>query len=193
MRLQLLSKGHQPSQKLKLFIMRLIIGITPGPIATLSYRKDFFGLQFSRWIERSMRQLRHWSFGEAELFSAYVSKLNHSQFFLDAHAELAKISLPSDYVDSALADPDKLSSRKMRAVFSLIKKLTLNPDHLSVQDFNELIRLKVESEAIKEIIHICSVFTVVNRLDLAFNYPPLPRLDKIAKFLLYNGYKRAVV
>ena len=81
----------------------------------------------------------------------------------------------------------------MRAVFSLIKKLTLNPDHLSVQDFNELIRLKVESEAIKEIIHICSVFTVVNRLDLAFNYPPLPRLDKIAKFLLYNGYKRAVV
>ena len=55
MRLHILDKGHRP---LSQFIFNTIKGITgflPGPLALNSYRRDFFGKQFSACIQAALR------------------------------------------------------------------------------------------------------------------------------------------
>ena len=76
MRLALLHHGHRPVQRFFLGIIRRIVGQVPGPIATLSYRSELWGKQFSGCLQEAMRGPSSWSVGERELFSAFVSKLN---------------------------------------------------------------------------------------------------------------------
>jgi hypothetical protein len=76
MRLKVLHHGHRPLQKLQLAIIRAIVGQVPGPIATMSYRRNLFGRWMSACLVEAMQQPKHWSRGEVELFSAYVSDQN---------------------------------------------------------------------------------------------------------------------
>jgi hypothetical protein len=80
MRLALLHDGHRPVQKFFLSIIRRIVGQVPGPIATMSYRSELWGKQFSRCLQEAMRGESSWSVGERELFSAFVSKLNQCPY-----------------------------------------------------------------------------------------------------------------
>jgi hypothetical protein len=80
MRLKLLHHGHRPLQKLQLALIRAIVGQVPGPIATMSYRRNLFGRWLSDCFVESMQQAKHWSRAETELFAAFVSDQNRCRY-----------------------------------------------------------------------------------------------------------------
>jgi len=80
MRLALLERGQSALQRALFALVKLIGGSLPGPIATMSYRPEFFGSPMSKLLQASMRDLEHWSVAEAELFAAFVSKQNECAY-----------------------------------------------------------------------------------------------------------------
>lgn len=80
MRLAVLHSGHRRVQKIFLSLIRAIIGHVPGPIATMSYRSELWGKAFAGATQEAMRGASSWSFGERELFAAFVSKLNQCRY-----------------------------------------------------------------------------------------------------------------
>lgn len=81
MRLKVVQSGHRLPQKLKLGLMRLMMGGPPPDVVkTLLYRPEFFGKPFSDLTQAVMRGPSKWSVGERELFAAFVSRLNKCVF-----------------------------------------------------------------------------------------------------------------
>jgi hypothetical protein len=80
MRLSVLDHGHRPLQKLKIKLMRLIIGRAPPPVLMMSYRRDLFGKHFSECTEEAMREATEWTIFELEIFAAFVSRQNQCLF-----------------------------------------------------------------------------------------------------------------
>ena len=80
MRLALLHHGHRPLQKLQMALVHAIVGQVPGPIATMSYRRNLFGRWISDCFVEAMERSRHWTRGETELFAAYVSDQNRCRY-----------------------------------------------------------------------------------------------------------------
>lgn len=60
--------------------IRRYVGAVPGPMLFMSYRSSLLTRQMARYIQRPMRKSKHWSRGEAELMSAFVSNLNRCSF-----------------------------------------------------------------------------------------------------------------
>lgn len=80
MRLRILDEGHSRKQKVMLWMARRFIDPVPGPILTMSYRPRFFGRNMSRALQEAMRGSKRWSWGEAELFCAFVSRANQCEY-----------------------------------------------------------------------------------------------------------------
>ncbi|HEY7671329.1 MAG TPA: hypothetical protein VIC71_03855 [Gammaproteobacteria bacterium] len=87
MRLKKIESGHSLPARLKLGFMRVMMGMrlkrvvrVPDVIRTLLYRPGFFGTHFSALTHTVMRESRHWSAGECELFAAFVSRKNQCRF-----------------------------------------------------------------------------------------------------------------
>jgi hypothetical protein len=80
MRLRVLEAGHRPLQKFFLGLIKRYVGVAPGPILTMSYRRDLFGKFFAACLQEGMRGATEWRLGEVELFAAFVSKLNSCQY-----------------------------------------------------------------------------------------------------------------
>ena len=80
MRLRILESGHRPLQKLLMWLIKRYMGVVPGPIRTLSYRRKLFGQPFAACFQEAMRGATAWKLGEVELFAAFVSKLNSCQY-----------------------------------------------------------------------------------------------------------------
>lgn len=80
MRLAMLEQGQSTLQRALFFIVRTVIGRVPGPMLTFSYKQRFFGTHFVRLLQHCMREARHWSVAEVELFAAFVSKKNECAY-----------------------------------------------------------------------------------------------------------------
>jgi len=80
MRLEILNSGHRRTQKPFLAIIRWLVGQVPGPIATMSYRSEFWGKDFSGCLQEAMRGKSSWTKGEREIFATYVSHLNQCRY-----------------------------------------------------------------------------------------------------------------
>jgi hypothetical protein len=81
MRLKNVEKGHPLPTRIKLGFMRLMMGTrVPDVIRTILYRPNFFGMHFTALTQTVMRESRHWSAGECELFAAFVSRKNRCLF-----------------------------------------------------------------------------------------------------------------
>ena len=80
MRLRILETGHRPLQKFFLALIKRYIGEVPGPVLTMSYRRELFGRFFAASLHEGMRGAKEWRLGEVELFAAFVSKLNQCPF-----------------------------------------------------------------------------------------------------------------
>jgi hypothetical protein len=76
MRLEVLHNGFRPIQRLLLKPMREPGGSVPGPIAVMTYRRALHGKYFAKAFQESMREMRHWTIGDVELFASFVSKQN---------------------------------------------------------------------------------------------------------------------
>lgn len=80
MRLGILERGHRWTQKLFFRIVCLQMGHVPPPMRVLTYRRAFFGAHFLDCLTEGLRETREWTKSEAELFAAFVSKLNACEY-----------------------------------------------------------------------------------------------------------------
>ncbi len=82
MRLKILENGHRPTQRLLLRAMGAASegGVPPGPIATMTYRRDLFGKHLAACVQEAMRGSTEWTLGEVELFAAFVSNINQCEY-----------------------------------------------------------------------------------------------------------------
>ena len=76
MRLGILENGHRLTQKIVFKFMKFKMGHVPGPMLTLTYRRNWFGAKFFDCLEDGLRRTSEWTTAEAELFAAFVSNLN---------------------------------------------------------------------------------------------------------------------
>lgn len=81
MRVDLADSPHRPwFLRVALGGIRRYVGSVPGPMLFMSYRPSLLTRPMASYIQRPMRKSQHWSRGEAELMSAFVSNLNRCSF-----------------------------------------------------------------------------------------------------------------
>ena len=80
MRLKILTEGHKLTQKLLFKIIGFRMGHIPGPMRVLTYRRQWFGANFTDNLQSGLREMTEWSIPEAELMAAFVSKLNQCEY-----------------------------------------------------------------------------------------------------------------
>jgi hypothetical protein len=61
-------------------LIKWYTGVSAGPPLALSYRPDLYHRDFTGYILRGMHGSGGWDKGQAELFGAFVSKLNSCRF-----------------------------------------------------------------------------------------------------------------
>src|SRR5262249_47988509 len=80
MRLKTVEHGQALRHRLRLWMIRLVIGEFPDVMRTMWYRPRFFGYAFLTAMQAAMRGPSEWSVGERELFATFVSSLNQCPF-----------------------------------------------------------------------------------------------------------------
>lgn len=189
MRLQLLKNGYRLLQKVQIFFLKSMMGYVPGPVAVSTYRRNFFGKHYNPWLEHGLRKAKHWSVGEIELFGAFVSKQNECQFCIRDHHTMAQMTLGTEKADAVLQNFEQAPvEEKIKTVLRFLQRLTVSPHEISEADIRPMKSQGVSDEAIEEVIHVCSVFCVINRLADAFDFELSVDTHKTARFLLKNGY-----
>jgi hypothetical protein len=80
-RLKKVDRGHTLGNRIKLRVMRLIMGTQPPDIVrTLLYRPELWGDPMNRITQAVMRGSSAWSVADRELFAAFVSSRNQCVF-----------------------------------------------------------------------------------------------------------------
>ena len=76
LRLESLSDGKSLNmlQKLMLLPIRWSAGKYPGPMLVMSHRRRLVGKYYGRLLHDAMRNQKHWTAGEAELFASFTAK-----------------------------------------------------------------------------------------------------------------------
>ncbi|NOQ72700.1 MAG: hypothetical protein GQ574_11890 [Crocinitomix sp.] len=189
MRLSVLTNGHSFLQKVQIKIITKIIGQTPSPILVLSYKKKFFGKHYTPWLQNSLRKTNHWTIGEVELMGVYISKSNGCEYCTADHIAVAKNALDESVIRAVLTDIDTAPiDVKMKAVLKFLNKLCVSPNEVSKRDIMALKNEGLDRDAIEEAIHVCGIFSVMNRLADAFDFEMSTDLEKVGEFLFKKGY-----
>ncbi len=188
------SLGHswRMSDRMKLRVIRLASGREPSDILKLLYyRRDFFGDQFTRWVEAVLRGPSDWSVGDRELIAAFVSNLNQCRFCTSSHGAVAALEVGPELIAAVHADWRTAPvSRPVAAALQLASALTLAPDQVSADDIEPLRSVGVSAEAIADVVHICGIFNTINRIADAVDFavPDDEGQQASAEALLKRGY-----
>ena len=67
-------KSLRPVQQMVAQILKAKNGAISGPVLLCSYRKELYGLWFSRILDRAMCLSKEWTRPEAELFAAFTAR-----------------------------------------------------------------------------------------------------------------------
>jgi uncharacterized peroxidase-related enzyme len=191
-RLPVINRAYRVSDRVKLRLIRLASGREPADILKLLYyRRDFFGDPFTAWVEDVLRGPSCWSIGERELIAAFVSSLNECRFCAGSHGAVASIDLGPDIIVEVLDDwRTARVNDGLRAALGFAEKLTLWPDTVTADDVTPLRAAGLSAEAIGDVVHICGIFSTINRIaDAAdFEVPDDAGQDASAKVLRKRGY-----
>jgi uncharacterized peroxidase-related enzyme len=168
----------------------------PEIIALFMYRPAFFGRAFLDYVQHVLRGPSWWSVGEREVIAAYVSKTNECRFCLESHRAVAEEAVKGTAAEGAvaevLADRTKGAWRaELKAALPLVEKLTRAPHEVTAADVDAVRAAGVPDDAIEEVMHVVSVFNMINRVadSLGFAIPPPAAMQKGGKRLLTHGYK----
>jgi uncharacterized peroxidase-related enzyme len=79
---------------------------------------------------------------------------------------------------------------RLRAMLGFLEKLTLSPDSLTAADARQLRSAGLSDAAIEDAIHVCTLFSVYDRLAdaLEFDIPDEKGFAQSATMLLKRGY-----
>jgi alkylhydroperoxidase family enzyme len=79
---------------------------------------------------------------------------------------------------------------RTRAMLGFLETLTLNPDAVSASDIGPLRQVGLSDAAIEDAIHVCTLFSVYDRLadSFRFDIPDARGFEQSATMLLRRGY-----
>ena len=79
---------------------------------------------------------------------------------------------------------------KLRAMLGFIEKLTLSPESVTAADARQLRAAAISDGAIEDAIHVCTLFSVYDRLadSFGFHIPDEKGFAQSAAMLLKRGY-----
>jgi alkylhydroperoxidase family enzyme len=79
---------------------------------------------------------------------------------------------------------------RTRSMLAFIEKLTLTPELLSAADVGPLRLAGLSNAAIEDAIHVCTLFSVYDRLadSFEFDIPEAAGFEQSATMLLKRGY-----
>ena len=79
---------------------------------------------------------------------------------------------------------------EVRAALRLVETLTLTPDELTARDFVELKSMGLNDETIDQVVLVCTLFNIIDRLADAFEFfePDEEGYRRGAKMLWKQGY-----
>lgn len=193
MKLHRVESGHTVGAKLKLTMVGLMGRQRPVDVLrVMLYRPELFGAPFAGYVQHVLRGESEFSVGERELMAAIVSQANRCRFCLASHRAVAERALGVGVVDAALTDPEVAPIRtELRAAIRFLVKLTKIPEDIVPADIQALRDAGVSSAGIRNIIHICGVFSAINRIAdaLAFEVPSATAMGRMAGALLRHGYE----
>ncbi|MEW5987334.1 MAG: hypothetical protein AB1791_11925 [Chloroflexota bacterium] len=191
MRLKVLENGHRPLQKLILTLIKLGMGFRPGPILTMSYRRDLFGKHLAACVQEGMRQMKHWQKTDVEVMAAFVAQTNTCHYCLGDHRAIASVGLPEDVVKATLANWQTAPvGEPLRQTLGFLEKVTLRPTEVGPADVEPLRAAGLRDAAIEEALYVCFLFNVIGRLADAFDFeePAEKSRRRLARVLYAQGY-----
>ena len=83
-------------------------------------------------------------------------------------------------------------SDRLRAMLAYLRKVTLEPDAVRVNDLVPLRANGISDQAITDAVHVCTAFQISNRLadSLGWHVPVEPSFwSRQARYLLKAGYE----
>jgi uncharacterized peroxidase-related enzyme len=191
-RIPAINRAFRASDRVKLRVIRLASGREPSDILKLLfYRRDFFGDPFTAWVEDVLRGPSEWSIGERELIAAFVSSLNKCRFCTGSHGAVASIDLGPEVTAAVLADPSSAPiGDGLRAALRFASQLTLTPESVTAADILPMREAGLSAEAIGDVVHICGIFSTINRIADAvdFEVPDDADVAASAAVLRKRGY-----
>jgi hypothetical protein len=94
-------------------------------------------------------------------------------------------------VEAVYRDPETAPVRdEVRVALRLVRKLTLTPDDLTAEDFKALEQASIPDDGIDDVVLICTLFNIIDRLADAFGFyqPDEEGYRKGAEMLWKQGY-----
>ena len=81
-------------------------------------------------------------------------------------------------------------SEKLRRTLGFLEKLTVSPSEVSPEDIESVRSVGVSDKAIEEVIHVCFLFCVMDRLADAFGFdmPSAKDFQRGGRVLYSFGY-----
>jgi uncharacterized peroxidase-related enzyme len=191
-RLACVTHGHALPERVFLQVVRLAGRREPADIIkTLTYRPEFFGLEWSALTQEVMRGDSPWTIGERELFAALTSSLNQCVFWTRAHGAVASRKLGDHTVDAVLRDWRTAPvGDALRAALGFVERLSLVPDDVGAADIDALRAAGLSDDAIEDAAFVCVLFTTYVRLadTFEFDIPPAEGFALSTSILLNIGY-----
>ena len=116
--------------------------------------------------QRIMRGKSDFTPSEKEMMAAFVSGLNACSFCFGSHKAVAEqFGVSETVIEDLIEDVDKASIKSnLKPVFRYLKKLTLSPSKLVLQDADAVYNAGWSEEALHEAILVGCLFNFYNRL-----------------------------
>ncbi len=143
----------------------------------LTYSRNFQGvgdifmrdpvryLPFVQLLDNVMSTESELSKAQREMIALYTSRLNDCHYCVDSHScVLAELETDEALVASLVNSSTEPLDDNLRAVFTLVRKLTLEPDHIGEADIDAVRSAGWLDQTIEDVIGVVATFAFLNRL-----------------------------
>ena len=111
---------------------------------------------------------------------------------MNAHTAVAVLGTGDDELVAAVLENWRTApvNEKLRRTLGFLEKLTVSPSEVSPEDIESVRSVGVSDKAIEEVIYVCFLFSVMDRLADAFGFDvPLAKdFQKGGRVLYSLGY-----
>lgn len=143
----------------------------------LTYSRNFQGvgdifmrdparyLPFAQLLDNVMSAESELSKAQREMIALYASRLNNCHYCVDSHScVLAALEADEDLVASLANRATEPLDDNLLAVFTFVRKLTLEPGNISKADIDAVRSAGWSDQTIEDTICVVSTFAFLNRL-----------------------------
>jgi alkylhydroperoxidase family enzyme len=91
---------------------------------------------------------------------------------MNAHTAVAVLGTGDDKLVAAVLENWRTApvNQKLRKALGFLEKLTVSPSEVTPEDIESVRSVGVSDKAIEEVIHVCFLFSVMDRLADAFGF-----------------------